>query len=164
AVTPACVPLGEIQSPPLRDLVLALLKPSQNLETDLLFDHLGERQRAADTPAGRTAEELGVTALSSFLRANRLPAADVHFEEGSGLSRNNLTTANATLALLVFMSRHAAADDFIRALPIAGVDGSLRKRMKGTPAEGNVRAKTGSLRWANSLSGYVTTGAGERLA
>jgi D-alanyl-D-alanine carboxypeptidase/D-alanyl-D-alanine-endopeptidase (penicillin-binding protein 4) len=93
-----------------------------------------------------------------------LPAAEVRFEEGSGLSRNNLTTAHATVALLVAMAKHPAADDFLASLPIAGVDGSLRNRMKGTPAEGNVRAKTGTLRYANSLAGYVTTAAGERLA
>jgi D-alanyl-D-alanine carboxypeptidase/D-alanyl-D-alanine-endopeptidase (penicillin-binding protein 4) len=62
------------------------------------------------------------------------------------------------------MSRHAEAEAYLNALPIAGVDGSLRDRMKDPPAAGNVRAKTGTLRWANSLSGYVTTAAGEHLA
>ena len=80
-----------------------------------------------------------------------------------GLSRNNLATPNATIALLQFMSRHAEADAYLNALPIAGVDGSLRQRMKDPPAAGNVRAKTGTLRWANSLSGHATTAAGERL-
>jgi D-alanyl-D-alanine carboxypeptidase/D-alanyl-D-alanine-endopeptidase (penicillin-binding protein 4) len=59
---------------------------------------------------------------------------------------------------------HREAKGFGASLPIAGVDGSLKRRMKGTAAEGNVRAKTGSLRYANALSGYVTTAAGERLA
>ena len=92
-----------------------------------------------------------------------MPPGEVHFEEGSGLSRNNLATPNATIALLQFMSRHPEAEAYLNALPIAGVDGSLRNRMKNTPAAGNVRAKTGTLRWANSLSGHVTTAAGERL-
>jgi D-alanyl-D-alanine carboxypeptidase/D-alanyl-D-alanine-endopeptidase (penicillin-binding protein 4) len=61
------------------------------------------------------------------------------------------------------MNHHKSAEAYLQALPIAGVDGTLKSRMKGTPAAGNVRAKTGTLRWANSLSGYVTTAAGERL-
>src|SRR2546430_9519990 len=61
------------------------------------------------------------------------------------------------------MSHHKCAEAYLSALPIAGVDGTLRNRMKGTAAAGNVRAKTGTLRWANSLSGHVTTAAGEHL-
>jgi serine-type D-Ala-D-Ala carboxypeptidase/endopeptidase (penicillin-binding protein 4) len=159
----ARVRLGEISSPPLREMVGALMKPSQNLETDLIFAHLGETLRKPDTPAWQTSEQLGVAALREFLLSHELPADDVRFEEGSGLSRNNLTSARATLALLQFMAAHPAAKDFIASLPIAGVDGTLRRRMRATPAEGNVRAKTGTLRWASALSGYVTSAAGERL-
>jgi D-alanyl-D-alanine carboxypeptidase/D-alanyl-D-alanine-endopeptidase (penicillin-binding protein 4) len=101
--------------------------------------------------------------LNRFLGEAGVPKGDVLFEEGSGLSRNNLTTARATVALLEFMSRHKAAEEFRLGLPIAGVDGTLRNRMKGTAAAGNVRAKTGTLRWAISLSGYLTSAAGEKL-
>jgi D-alanyl-D-alanine carboxypeptidase/D-alanyl-D-alanine-endopeptidase (penicillin-binding protein 4) len=155
--------LGEVSSPPLRELVKAFMKPSQNLEADLIFAHVGELNRTGETPAWRTSEQLAVAALENFLRTNELPASDVHFDEGSGLSRNNLTTANATLALLKFMAAQRSADDFLNSLPLAGVDGTLRSRMKGTPAENNARAKTGTLRWANSLSGHVKSAAGERL-
>jgi D-alanyl-D-alanine carboxypeptidase/D-alanyl-D-alanine-endopeptidase (penicillin-binding protein 4) len=158
------VKLGEIASPPLREMVAAFMKPSQNLETDLIFAYLGETLRPSGSPAWRTSEQYAVGALREFLRRNALPVDEVRFEEGSGLSRNNLASANATLALLTFMSTHREADAFRAALPIAGVDGTLRRRMRDTPAEGNVRAKTGTLRWANSLSGYVTSAGGERLA
>ncbi len=160
----AGVQLGEVTSPTMRELVKTFMKPSQNLETDLIFGHLGEVRRTAETPARRTAEENAVVVLKEFLQAKALPVDEVRFEEGSGLSRNNLATANATTALLKLMATHPEAKAFADSLPVAGVDGSLRRRMKGTPAEGNVRAKTGSLRYANSLSGYVTTAAGERLA
>jgi D-alanyl-D-alanine carboxypeptidase/D-alanyl-D-alanine-endopeptidase (penicillin-binding protein 4) len=156
--------LGELASPPLRELVAAFMKPSQNLETDLIFAQVGEVRRSADAPARRTTEESGVLVLGEFLKAHGLPVSEVRFEEGSGLSRNNLTTANATVALLKLMATHREAKAFGDSLPIAGVDGTLRRRLQGTAAEGNVRAKTGTLRYANSFSGYVTTAAGERLA
>ena len=162
-VTDAPVKLGEVASPPMRDLVKAFMKPSQNLETDLIFGHIGELRRTPETPAWRNSEALAVPVLAEFLRRQGVPTDEVRFEEGSGLSRNNLTTANATVALLTAMTRHRAAGDFSDSLPIMGVDGTLRRRLKGTPAEGNVRAKTGSLRYARALSGYMTSAAGERL-
>ena len=62
------------------------------------------------------------------------------------------------------MSRHRHAEDFRAALPVAGVDGTLRNRMKGTAAERNVTAKTGTIGHVHTLSGYVTTAAGEPVA
>ncbi len=154
--------VGEVASPPLRELVYAFMKPSQNLETDLVFDHVGELSRTASTPAWISSEVLAVRALDHFLAHHGVPA-DVHFDEGSGLSRNNLTSANATVALLTLMSTNRWAADYYAALPIAGVDGTLRNRMKHGPAYHKVHAKTGTLHWVNSLSGYVTSAAGEKL-
>lgn len=156
--------LGEVTSPPLRDLVARFMIPSQNLETDLIFTHVGEQRRTAATPAWLRSDELAVAALNDFMTRIGVPAGSVLFDEGSGLSRNNLTTAEATVGLLAFMAKHRETAAFFAALPTAGVDGTLAKRMRGTAAERNVHAKTGSLRWANSLSGYVTTAAGEKLA
>ncbi|MFI5336065.1 MAG: D-alanyl-D-alanine carboxypeptidase/D-alanyl-D-alanine-endopeptidase [Opitutales bacterium] len=158
------VRLGEIVSAPLRDLLASLMKSSQNLETDLIFAQLGEQRRQADTPEWVHSDELGVTALEEFLREFALRPEEVNFNEGSGLSRNNLATPAAFVRLLEFMAGRPEADAFRAALPLAGKEGTLRKRLKGTPAEGNLRAKTGSLRWASALSGYVTSAAGEHLA
>jgi D-alanyl-D-alanine carboxypeptidase/D-alanyl-D-alanine-endopeptidase (penicillin-binding protein 4) len=66
--------------------------------------------------------------------------------------------------LLVAMDRHPHAAAFRDSLPVAGTDGTLEARMKGTPAAGRVLAKTGTLALVNSLAGYVTTSHGERLA
>ena len=156
--------LTDVTSPPMNELVKAFLKTSQNLEADLVFAHLGESTRGANSPEDQTSEQLAVAALNGYLKGEQLPAEEVVFDEGSGLSRNNLTTANAVLALLEHMSRQAMAEDFRNALPLAGVDGTLRRRMQGTAAEANARAKTGSLRSDIALSGYVNSAAGEKLA
>lgn len=160
----ADVTLATLESPHLRDLVAGFMKPSQNLETDLVFAHLGERRRTSTTPASKRSDELALEALHALLSEIGVPPNQVIFDEGSGLSRNNLTTAEATVQLLRFMAAHGESEAFIASLPIAGRDGSLAKRMRGTAAEGNVRAKTGGLRWAATLSGYATTAGGERVA
>jgi D-alanyl-D-alanine carboxypeptidase/D-alanyl-D-alanine-endopeptidase (penicillin-binding protein 4) len=152
-----------VESLPMRDIAREVQKPSQNLYTDLLLAHVGERSRLSDASADATSEDLGIRELNKFLAEAGLKRGEVIFEEGSGLSRDNLTTPNATVTLLRYMSRHQCAQVYLEALPIAGVDGTLRNRMKDTPAAGNVRAKTGTLRWANSMSGHVTTAAGEHL-
>jgi D-alanyl-D-alanine carboxypeptidase/D-alanyl-D-alanine-endopeptidase (penicillin-binding protein 4) len=110
-----------------------------------------------------SSEDLGLAQLRLFLSRAGVPANDVQFEEGSGLSRNNLTTPQATFTLLQYMSRHPASNAFWSALPVAGVDGTLRNRLKNTPAQGKVLAKTGTLRWASSLSGQLKTATGETL-
>jgi len=162
--TSSLVELGAVESLPLADIVREVGKPSQNLYADLLLAHLGEKSRAADTPVDQTSESLGIRELDQFLAEAGIRRGEVIFEEGSGLSRNNLATPNATVTLLRLMNGHKYAQAYLDALPLAGVDGSLKNRMKGTPAVGNVRAKTGTLRWAHALSGYVTTAAGEHLA
>lgn len=157
------VELGHVESLPLRDIAREVQKPSQNLYTDLLLAHVGALEQIKEGHWYQTTEDIGIRELRKFLEKAGVPRGDVQFEEGSGLSRNNLTTPNATIALLQYLSRHAEADAYLNALPIAGVDGTLRNRLKGTPAAGNVRAKTGTLRWAISLSGHVKSAAGERL-
>jgi len=101
--------------------------------------------------------------VRGFLRQAGVPENDLALDDGSGLSRNDMIMADTSVKLLTFMSRHKYFAQFREALPVAGVDGTLRSRMRGTPAEGNVRAKTGTLSSVASLSGYVTAASGERL-
>jgi D-alanyl-D-alanine carboxypeptidase/D-alanyl-D-alanine-endopeptidase (penicillin-binding protein 4) len=87
----------------------------------------------------------------------------LHQVDGSGLSHLNRVTARATAGLLDHLTRTAIATEFASSLPEAGNQLGLH-RMYGTPAAGNLRAKTGTIRGVSSLSGYVTTADGERLA
>jgi D-alanyl-D-alanine carboxypeptidase/D-alanyl-D-alanine-endopeptidase (penicillin-binding protein 4) len=160
----ALIKIGEVLSPPMRDLVRAFMKPSQNLEADILLADAGEFARSAASSPRLTSQDAGLAALREMLTSASVPPGDVQFDEGSGLSRNNLTTANATVALLQYMSHHRESQDYLDSLPIAGVDGTLRRRFLNTPAAGNVRAKTGTLHWAAAVSGYMTNAVGEHLA
>jgi D-alanyl-D-alanine carboxypeptidase/D-alanyl-D-alanine-endopeptidase (penicillin-binding protein 4) len=154
------------QSPPFSVIAAQTLKPSQNLYTELILRTLGKMTPppATMSPLGQTSENLGLEAVKSFLKTAGVRPEALVLDDGSGLSRSDMITAEATVQLLTFMSKHRYAQVFREALPIAGVDGTLRTRMRGTPAANNVRAKTGSLSSAASLGGYVTTAAGEKLA
>jgi D-alanyl-D-alanine carboxypeptidase/D-alanyl-D-alanine-endopeptidase (penicillin-binding protein 4) len=77
--------------------------------------------------------------------------------DGSGLARYDYISPNTVVRILDAMRKSPDFGVYYDALPIAGVDGTIRNRMKGTPAENNVHAKTGSVALARSLSGYVTT-------
>jgi len=157
--------IATMQSPPLSIIAAQTLKPSQNLYTELILRTLG---KVVPLPANlpeppETSEAAGLEIVKAFLKDSGILPETLVLTDGSGLSRNDMITAEATVQLLTYMSRHPQFEVFKAALPIAGVDGTLRNRMKGTVAENNLRAKTGSLSSAASLSGYVTTRAGERL-
>lgn len=163
------IEIATLQSPPFSLIAAQTLKPSQNLYTELILRTLGKvAAPPVTTPGvstvGQTTEDLGLEAVKSFLKTAGIRPESLVLSDGSGLSRNDMITADASVQLLTFMSRHRFADVFRAAMPIAGVDGTLRNRLKNTAAENNLRAKTGSLSSAASLSGYVTTASGEKLA
>ena len=160
------VEIASLQSPSFSLIAAHTLKPSQNQYTELILRSLSKLPlvgRSNAPSAHQSDEESGLEVVRNFLHQAGVGDSDLVLSDGSGLSRNDMITANATVQLLTFMSKHRYFAQFRDALPIAGVDGTLRTRMKGTPAEGNVRAKTGSLSSVASLSGYVTTAAGEHL-
>jgi D-alanyl-D-alanine carboxypeptidase/D-alanyl-D-alanine-endopeptidase (penicillin-binding protein 4) len=144
------------QSANLSAIAATMMKSSQNLYAETLLKTI-----SSGTPA---ATRLGRDAESATLRDWGLTESDVVIADGSGLSHYNLVTPHALVVLLSRMSDDPALrDPFVAALPVAGVDGSLSLRMRGTPAHGNARAKTGTLANARALSGYVRSANGEPL-
>jgi D-alanyl-D-alanine carboxypeptidase/D-alanyl-D-alanine-endopeptidase (penicillin-binding protein 4) len=74
-----------------------------------------------------------------------------------------MVTPEATSQLLKFMAMHKNAAVFRDSLCVAGIDGTLERRMRGTAAAGNLRGKTGTLAYVNSLSEYVSTKRGQSV-
>lgn len=149
--------LGTRLSPPLREILPALQKPSQNQIAEILFKTLGREVTGSGTAdSGRVVVERQLLAWGA-------DSAGFAVRDGSGLSRHDYVTPETIVRVLDAMRRHASFMVFHDALPIGGVDGTLRERMIGTAAEGNVRAKTGTIDKARALSGYVTTADGRLL-
>ena len=106
----------------------------------------------------------GLFQANAFLSELGIDTTKHWIVDGSGVSHYNLLTADMLVQLLVAMTKQSDVFGlFYESLPIAGVDGTLEKRMQGTKAEANLRAKTGSIGGVSALSGYVTTADGERL-
>lgn len=146
----------ELQSSPLRDILVYGNKNSDNFYMEMLLKRLGADKKGAGSA------EAGIEVVQKNLQENGTnPAFDM--VDGSGLSRYNQISVRQVSSVLTSMSRHPSFEHFYRSLPIAGVDGTLKNRMKQTEAENNVHAKTGTLQGVSSLSGYVTTKDNERL-
>ncbi|HYN80571.1 MAG TPA: D-alanyl-D-alanine carboxypeptidase/D-alanyl-D-alanine-endopeptidase [Gemmatimonadaceae bacterium] len=149
--------LFKITSPPLREILRYMEKPSQNQIAEVLLRTIGLER------SGIGSADSGSAVVSRQLVAWGAERDGFIVYDGSGLSRHNLLTPETVVRTLVAIQRDTAFQVFYDALPIAGVDGTIRTRMVGTPAAGNMRAKTGSLEFARSLSGYVNNGDGDRL-
>jgi serine-type D-Ala-D-Ala carboxypeptidase/endopeptidase (penicillin-binding protein 4) len=149
--------LAVLSSPPLSDILKALMKPSQNQIAEMLFrtlalDATGSgRPDSASAVVQRQIDQWGVVPSEAVIR------------DGSGLSRYDYISPRTVVRVLDAMRRSPNFTVYYDALPIAGVDGTIRSRMKGTPAEGNLHAKTGSVALSRSLSGFVTTANGRTL-
>jgi D-alanyl-D-alanine carboxypeptidase/D-alanyl-D-alanine-endopeptidase (penicillin-binding protein 4) len=146
--------LAVIVSPPFADVLKRMEKPSQNQMAELFFRTVA--LHATGSGSADSAQAIGTRTLASW----GITTADVAYRDGSGLSRHDYLTPRSVVKVLDVMRRSPHYALFRDALPIAGVDGTIRSRMRGTPAEGNVRAKTGTLDKARALSGYVTTANG----
>lgn len=165
---PGTVEIADASSPPLADIVHHTLKHSDNLYAQLLLLQSGARFAQGDQcddriAAPRTTDDWALCAMRAMLQRIGISRYQARLEEGSGLSRKDLVTPRATTRLLAWAARQPFAAAYRGALPVAGVDGTLKWRMRHTAAAGNIHAKTGTLRYSYTLSGYVTTAAGKHL-
>jgi D-alanyl-D-alanine carboxypeptidase/D-alanyl-D-alanine-endopeptidase (penicillin-binding protein 4) len=151
-------------SRPLAEILPPFLKLSNNGIAELLVKAMS---KAAD-PSKPGGWPTGLAAATRALGRLGVDTRLLTMGDGSGLSRRNWVTARQVTTVLEKAQRRSWFPAFRAALPLAGdarpmVGGTLRNRMRGTAAAGNVRAKTGTLSGVNALSGYVTAADGRRL-
>ena len=151
------MPIARSESPPLRDIATVLMKVSQNLYAETLLKAIGAQHGLGTAEGGR------VTVRQTLTDWGVKPDSYVIYD-GSGLSRYNYVTATTIADVLQHMYKDPRHHDaFLATLPIAGKDGTMATRLRGTRAERNVLAKTGSIANARSVSGFVKTRDGETL-
>jgi serine-type D-Ala-D-Ala carboxypeptidase/endopeptidase (penicillin-binding protein 4) len=149
--------LAEHTSPALVQDVRLTNKLSMNLHAELLL------RVAAKEKAGAITMDDALAFATNFRQSIGISPDDVQMTDGSGLSRGDLVTPQSLVQLLAYAQRQPWGADFVASLPVAGQDGTLENRMRGTPAAGQVHAKTGLVEHVNSLSGYATTRRGAHL-
>jgi D-alanyl-D-alanine carboxypeptidase/D-alanyl-D-alanine-endopeptidase (penicillin-binding protein 4) len=148
--------LARHEGPALSELLRELNKESLNLHAEVLLRLLG----VSATGAGSA--EAGREAVEAFLQAQGVDTGGWSLRDASGLSEGNLVSTGGLVDLLVAMQRHPRAATFLDSLAVAGVDGTLERRLRGPATRNRIRAKTGTLRNVHALAGYATTAWGSR--
>ncbi len=150
--------LATRESEPLSRILEDTNKPSDNFRAELLLRLLGLQARGDGSLEG------GVAALGEFLDRQGVEVRTASLDDASGLAVTDLVSPRQIVDLLAAMDRHPYGQAFKASLPVAGRDGTLERRMRGTPAEGRVVAKTGTRQHVGALAGYAQTVSGRRLA
>jgi D-alanyl-D-alanine carboxypeptidase/D-alanyl-D-alanine-endopeptidase (penicillin-binding protein 4) len=157
---PRAVKVASLASPTLARMVSAMNRESINHYAELLFrDGARGPQRSVQ---GTVAN--GNSAMHQFFARIGADTSSIYNADGSGLSVDDRLTARSMVQLLDFAHRAPWGPEFHASLPVAGESGTQRKRMKGSPAQGNLHAKTGTTNDVIALAGYVTATDGEVLA
>jgi serine-type D-Ala-D-Ala carboxypeptidase/endopeptidase (penicillin-binding protein 4) len=161
------VELAQVTSESLSEVAKKTNKESNNLYAELILRTLGrERGEMLGPPAQigreRGDDATGLAIIRLWLDRAGIATDRIALHDGCGLSRLDLVTPESTLGLLVALSKTASGPTFRQSLPISGLDGTLGGRLK--KLGDRVSAKTGSLTYTHSLSGYLTTAGGEQLA
>ncbi len=154
--------LASHTSVPVAEDLKVTNKVSQNLHAELTLRLLGRLLGEPGENSGGLQD--GAHVVRTFLERAGVAPDDFHFLDGSGMSVNDLITPRAYTTLLTYAARQSWGAAWKATFPVAGVDGSLGKRFKGTALEGKLFAKTGTLSEVNALSGYLTAASGKTLA
>ncbi len=147
--------LDEYESPPLSQLLSVCLKKSQNHYAEHFLKTLGYYEY------GRGSSTWGAAAIKDIFFKYDSDLDRQYFADGSGLSRDNRLNAKSIIKVLRAMYTSPYGKTFRETLSQAGVDGTLKNRMRGTAAHGNVWAKTGTLNGVRALSGYLYAQSGK---
>ena len=158
------VELAFMQSQPLGEIAKKTNKESNNLFAELILRTLGrERGEMSPSPQGmgreRGDDESGLAVIRLWLERSGISTTHLALHDGSGLSRLDLVTPETNARFLLSLSKTNVGPVFRESLPTAGRDGTLAGRLK--TLTDSVSAKTGSLTYDNSLSGYLTTSKGQ---
>jgi serine-type D-Ala-D-Ala carboxypeptidase/endopeptidase (penicillin-binding protein 4) len=154
AATPAGArELAVRQGRPWGELLRHLNKVSDNAWTRLLYLNLGLARMAAN-PQADTQALAGQEVLAWFAQQG-IPTEGLVLDNGSGLSRSERISAAQLVAVLQASRTGPWAPELLMSLPVPGVDGTMRNRLKDSPAAGQARLKTGTLRNVRALAGYV---------
>ncbi len=145
-------------SPQLRQIVAATNKQSLNLAAEMLTKKLGRDFNGMGSTAA------GVEVTKRMLAQAGVDVEHIRLYDGSGLSRQDMIAPADLVTVLRWAGHAPIAQDFAASLALAGRDGTLANRMRGTLAENNLIAKTGYLGGIRALSGYVRSRDGELLA
>jgi serine-type D-Ala-D-Ala carboxypeptidase/endopeptidase (penicillin-binding protein 4) len=149
-------PLARLAPPPLGEDLIVINKQSQNLHAELMLRRLG---RINGT--GSIAD--GVAVLRAMLERAGLRRTDYDFSDGSGMSTYNRLTPRGVVTFLRWAGGQPWGAAWRATLAVAGVDGTLARRFRGTALESRLFAKTGGLNATAALSGYMTARSGRTL-
>lgn len=151
---PGAKRIGLIRSPQLTQIVNTTDVYSDNFLAEMLIKLLGARFGGAGTTAS------GARVVEEFARSI---GSGIHSVDGSGLTRTNRASAGQVAHLLLGMRTDPAYEEFVQDLALAGKEGTVDGRMKGTAAYGRCRTKTGTLTGVSNLSGYCFNASGKQM-
>lgn len=155
------IPLATHNSQPLNEMIIPMLKDSDNLIANAIYKKLGEtyyNKPGTWENSSRALQEI-------LINGTKIDFKKTSIVDGAGLSRYNLVTPEQMEKLLFFAYRNPAIrPDLLAALPIGGIDGSLEGRLRDISVRGKIHAKTGTMKSVSALAGYINTHHHETLA